>query len=317
MRSFTLLELVPGIGYLNDVAKSGGKVAVKNVVKNSLREGFEQGAKNFDNMVKLTSKFGDNVLSKLDDFGRQADQVFNKLASKGADSLSTGLKNVDQGLSQAAQNFRLNMGLEPQLVSGAMPSTGSSTINKITNKLDDFSKARKLSVSNLDEVGETTRIERLKNFAKGNCSFDDVLPDFVDEYVDAVNSNKLWSWRKNISSGDVLTAQQRSIIKRHAIDSGLLPDVKVVPVDGIKYGFADFRGAGLVEETVVLPKDMWLKSDAEQFKWLDEQIGGSRPGMTWHHTEIPGRMELVPFGIHNITLHNGGRTFGMWAYAIR
>ena len=153
MRSFTLLELVPGIGYLNDVAKSGGKVAVKNVVKNSLREGFEQGAKNFDNMVKLTSKFGDNVLSKLDDFGRQADQVFNKLASKGADSLSTGLKNVDQGLSQAAQNFRLNMGLEPQLVSGAMPSPGSSSINKISNKLDDFSKARKLRVSDLDEVG--------------------------------------------------------------------------------------------------------------------------------------------------------------------
>ena len=152
--SFALLELVPGIGYLNDVAKSGGKVAVKNVVKNSLREGFEQGAKNFDNMVKLTSKFGDNVLSKLDDFGRQADQVFNKLASKGADSLSTGLKNVDQGLSQAAQNFRLNMGLEPQLVSGTMPSPGSSSINKISNKLDDFSKARKLRISDLDEVGE-------------------------------------------------------------------------------------------------------------------------------------------------------------------
>ena len=152
---FALLELVPGIGYLNDVAKSGGKVAVKNVVKNSLREGFEQGAKNFDNIVKFTSKFGDNVLSKLDDFGRQADQVFNKLASKGADSLSTGLKNVDQGLSQAAQNFRLNMGLEPQLVSGAMPSPGSSSINKITNKLDDFSKARKLRISDLDEVGDT------------------------------------------------------------------------------------------------------------------------------------------------------------------
>ena len=151
---FALLELVPGIGYLNDVAKSGGKVAVKNVVKNSLREGFEQGAKNFDNMVKLTSKFGDNVLSKLDDFGRQADQVFNKLASKGADSLSAGLKNMDQGISQAAQNFRLNMGLEPQLVSGTMPSPGSSSINKISNKLDDFSKARKLRVSDLDEVGE-------------------------------------------------------------------------------------------------------------------------------------------------------------------
>ena len=80
MRGFSLLELVPGIGYIKDVTMSGSKAA--------------------------------------------------------------------------AQNFRLNMGLEPQLVSGAMPSPGSSSINKITNKLDDFSKARKLRVSNLDEVGE-------------------------------------------------------------------------------------------------------------------------------------------------------------------
>ena len=80
MRGFSLLELVPGIGYIKDVTMSGSKAAT--------------------------------------------------------------------------QNFRLNMGLEPQLVSGAMPSPGSSSINKITNKLDDFSKARKLRVSNLDEVGE-------------------------------------------------------------------------------------------------------------------------------------------------------------------
>ncbi|MDD9148965.1 HNH endonuclease [Sporolactobacillus sp. CQH2019] len=32
---------------------------------------------------------------------------------------------------------------------------------------------------------------------------------------------------------------------------------------------------------------------------------------------MPGRMELVPFGIHNITPHNGGRTIGMWANAPR
>ena len=48
------------------------------------------------------------------------------------------------------------MGLEPQLVSGAMPSPGSSSINKISNKLDDFSKARKLRISDLDEVGDDT-----------------------------------------------------------------------------------------------------------------------------------------------------------------
>ncbi|MFC9710477.1 HNH endonuclease [Paenibacillus sp. NPDC056933] len=36
---------------------------------------------------------------------------------------------------------------------------------------------------------------------------------------------------------------------------------------------------------------------------------------TWHHTEVPGKMQLVPFCIHNITTHNGGRSTGMWADA--
>jgi hypothetical protein len=39
--------------------------------------------------------------------------------------------------------------------------------------------------------------------------------------------------------------------------------------------------------------------------------------MTWHHSEIPGQMELVPFGQHNISPHIGGRSPGMWADAPR
>ena len=32
------------------------------------------------------------------------------------------------------------------------------------------------------------------------------------------------------------------------------------------------------------------------------------------HTEMPGQMELVPFGIHNVFNHQGGRSKGHWAY---
>ena len=32
---------------------------------------------------------------------------------------------------------------------------------------------------------------------------------------------------------------------------------------------------------------------------------------------MSGEMQLVEFGIHNITKHNGGRTVGMWADAPR
>ncbi|WP_245855886.1 HNH endonuclease [Paenibacillus rigui] len=114
-----------------------------------------------------------------------------------------------------------------------------------------------------------------------------------------------------------LSIKEKKAIKDAAIAKGLIPEVKVTKVEGMKFGFADFKSAGVVHETVELPEYLWKASDSEQFKWLDEAIGGNRPGMTWHHTEIPGKMELVETGIHDIVPHNGGRTTGMWADAPR
>lgn len=102
----------------------------------------------------------------------------------------------------------------------------------------------------------------------------------------------------------LLSIKDKKDIKDNAISQCLILEVKVTKVDGMKFGFADFKGAGVVHETVELPDKLWKASDAEQFKWLDEAIGGSRPGMTWHHTEIPGKMELVETGIHDIVPHN-------------
>lgn len=114
-----------------------------------------------------------------------------------------------------------------------------------------------------------------------------------------------------------MSSAQKRKIKEMAIEKEHIPEIKVTKADGMRYGFADFASAGVVEKTVQLPERFWKLSDKEQFKWLDEQIGGTRKGLTWHHTEVPGKMELVPFGIHNITPHNGGRTKGMWADAPR
>ncbi|KXT81431.1 putative hemagglutinin-related protein [Streptococcus oralis] len=166
-------------------------------------------------------------------------------------------------------------------------------------------------------VDSTLIEQRLKDFAEGTLEFQDVLDDYSEVYARAVKSNQTWSWREDIPFGLELTNTQRKLVKEAAIENGLLTEVKVIPADGMKYGFADFSSAGLVEETVNLPEELWLKTDKEQFEWLNNKIGGFREGMTWHHTEIPGKMELVPFGIHNITPHNGGRTVGMWAYAPR
>ena len=167
------------------------------------------------------------------------------------------------------------------------------------------------------EGGLDTSIKNIDEFIGGNKSFDDVLDDYAKVYADKINSNQAWSWDDTIPGGENLTKKQRSIIKQQAIDAGLITDIKVTKVEGMRYGFADFESAGVVKETQYLPENMWKMSNAEQFKWLDEQIGGTVDGYTWHHTEIPGKMQLVPTGIHNITTHNGGRTAGMWADAPR
>ncbi|MCC5803743.1 T7SS effector LXG polymorphic toxin [Rossellomorea vietnamensis] len=166
------------------------------------------------------------------------------------------------------------------------------------------------------EVNETN-LRNIDDFISGNKKFDEVIEDYAKVYKKHVDLNKPWSWDDIIPGGDSLSSAQKRKIKEMAIEKGHIPEIKVTKVAGMRYGFADFARAGVVEETVQLPEVFWKLSDKEQFKWLDEQIGGTRKGMTWHHTEVPSRMELVPFGIHNITPHNGGRTKGMWADAPR
>jgi hypothetical protein len=147
----------------------------------------------------------------------------------------------------------------------------------------------------------------------GNADF--VGPLTLEQhYARSVHSNRPWSWADDIPGGAKLTAGQKAAIRRNAIAQGLIKDIPYVP--GTK--FADFNAAGLVERADDLPRELWLAKDPEQFKWLDSRIPGGRPpGTTWHHSHIEGRMELVPFGQHNIFRHQGGRAPGMWADAPR
>jgi toxin YxiD len=161
------------------------------------------------------------------------------------------------------------------------------------------------------------KIKNIQEFIEGNKHFEEVVNDYANLYAEIIKSNKPWSWGEDILGGENLTLKQKRQIKEVAISESYIAEVKVTKVEGMRYGFADFAGAGLVEETLYIPEKYWRLSDKEQFKWLDDKIGGHREGMTWHHTEVPGKMELVPYGIHNIIPHNGGRTTGLWADAPR
>jgi hypothetical protein len=135
-----------------------------------------------------------------------------------------------------------------------------------------------------------------------------------EAYADAVRSNRPWSWRKNIPNSASLTLPMQRAVRLRAIERGLIPEVPYK----IGTRYPDFERAGVIKRVDELPQELWMQSDDVQFAWLDARIPGGRSAeFTWHHSEIPGRMELVPFGIHNTIDHIGGRSTSHWAHAPR
>ena len=122
------------------------------------------------------------------------------------------------------------------------------------------------------------------------------------------------------------------------------------PVTGVTFEKRVFRLNGEIVEGVFpkfdskfdtfLPWPLWKASDTDQFKFCTnmlknkierdpefakqfsprqrEQIKNGEPrisGLTWHHNERPGRMQLVNADIHIRTNHTGGNT--LWGGGIR
>lgn len=196
--------------------------------------------------------------------------------------------------------------------------------NKI---IDDKIKGVEASLAskgtgNRSKTASEVNLNNIADFINGTKNFDDVLDDYARHYIEVIDI-KNWSWANNIKGGNKLTSNKRKMIKQRAEELGLIPKVEVKKVEGMRYGFADFEGLGLVVHKDELPKDLWLKRDVEQFDWLNNRLPEDIRAMvengsyTWHHTEVPGEMQLVPYGIHGITVHNGGRTKGMWSDAPR
>ena len=165
--------------------------------------------------------------------------------------------------------------------------------------------------------GEEYKENKIDDFMNGKRPFKEVVDDYAKIYSEKVNSNEAWSWGDSIPGGSELSKRQRAKIREQAIASGYIEKVTVKKSRNMRYGFADFKTAGLVEYEIDLPQELWKAKDSQQFQWLNKQIGGELPGYTWHHTEMPGQMQLVPTGIHNVYTHNGGRSPGMWADAPR
>jgi hypothetical protein len=155
-----------------------------------------------------------------------------------------------------------------------------------------------------------------ENIAGINRAIDALTPQrfqqLTERYAQLVNSDKQWNWDRDF--GIDLSDSQRSAIRRAAIEGGLVPNVPFLP----NTRFADFNAVpGLVRNVETLPRNMWGIPEGQQYAYLDNLIGGRPAGYTWHHSQVPGRMELVPFGAHNMYGHTGGCSPGQWSFGSR
>ncbi|MCI4129876.1 HNH endonuclease [Bacillus haynesii] len=299
---FGALDIIPGAA----AAKGSFKSVVSVGQISSKTEHVVQSLKDSKNIWANRMKVnGLKAQDRLNDAGFAIKKQF----AKSADALSDIARGAEAGAGGTLVRKGSNYSAHVNDAHKASKAKMQDSIQRVEKEIEAGKSVSKgtgnVNLKNIDE------------FIDGTKTFDDVVDDFARLYSEKIQTNKTWSWNKSFHGGEYLTARQRKLIKEKAIADGLIPNVNVIKADGMRYGFADFKGAGLVVETKDLPESLWLKSDEAQFEWLDNAIGGRPEGMTWHHTEVPGKMELVPFGIHNITIHNGGRSTGMWADAPR
>ncbi|MGM1432426.1 HNH endonuclease [Bacillus cereus group sp. BceL295] len=264
-----------------------------------------------NNLLKNLKIQGWKTVDKIND----ADYFIKGLVAKGADSVSPIFKGVeimpDGSVVRSGTNY-----------SGKFQEAHDASKASIQSRISNLESGGVKGTGDRSKTASEVNLNNIDDFINGTKNFDDVLDDYARHYIEVIDI-KNWSWANNIKGGNKLTSNKRKMIKQRAEELGLIPKVEVKKVEGMRYGFADFEGLGLVVHKDELPKNLWLKRDVEQFDWLNNRLPEDIRAMvengsyTWHHTEVPGKMQLVPYGIHGITVHNGGRTKGMWADAPR
>jgi hypothetical protein len=251
------------------------------------------------------------------------------------DKLKNGAVNWKNALLSAAIGIGLVFGAG-QLIEKA-PSI-ISQINKLpANHFEQLSPALAFegggsSVSKT--IGDTGFGQWLRKFASGSNISN--VPQTHEELLEAVRNYRLHSNIRNAvdSRGRVVKlityadGTEKRIYNSHLANQNH-------PRTGVPFnsdGFPIFNNWAKGGD-FHLSSSQYLDSDAQQFRFLTQQLArriesnpslagqftseqlvkiraGSPniPGLTWHHHQEPGRMQLVPTNIHSRTSHTGGRS---------
>lgn len=159
----------------------------------------------------------------------------------------------------------------------------------------------------------------------------------LEKTVEKLKANQVVNFEKTFQSSNSIEGTKPKHI--NTINEGMcgksINDIKfakkVFNLNGEKVEgvFPVFKS----EFTVKLPENLYKASDNEQMKYCTkklaerierdpefakkftprqlEQIRNGEPrisGLTWHHNEVPGKMELVNANDHSAARHTGGRS---------
>lgn len=171
---------------------------------------------------------------------------------------------------------------------------------------------------------------KIINIAKETLgeSFETVLKESpVESMINTIEKTSLESLQ--IQNIDTINKHLEGTIHPETSVPFIRKTVENISGEIIEGVFPDFKDYRLFE--VVLPEKLYQETDPKQFDYCNQklkesfdkgtintehfterqldQIGnGDKPeGLTWHHNEEKGRMELVEQNIHQATAHTGGR----------
>ncbi|MGT2866977.1 pre-toxin TG domain-containing protein [Streptococcus fryi] len=246
--AFALFDLVPGVGYLNDLAKTGkvaGMAGIKASLKTSFKEGMEQAAKNVDNfkvLLKNVDDFGKRVVTKIDDFGKQLDNLVTNKVSSLADNVAGKLRHADETLSTAAQNFRLNIGLEPQLIDGFMPTPPPGKLSGLADNIQAFAKGLE---GGLDESSSTF-----------SSKWQEILKTFPEPGLNQKTIDDILNIKVNIEHGEFRPQPRRYLTPEYIAQHAKLFDGGVAAFARDDYWIQQTGYFGRPDGAFVFPKDV-------------------------------------------------------------
>ena len=207
------------------------------------------------------------------------------MLSNSAESLSDGLRHADNVLSEAAQKFRLNIGLEPQLASGIMPN-GGGKLSHLADNLSAFAKnldgsvddvVERLSQSTLADninVVQTVQADEVNTWWKTEMGYAnppykpgtsvDIISlkretTFVRVY-DGEVSGQFGGWLMNLDDIKGLTPEE-------------IRDVYALPAIPKYMTDVTLESGTTLRTGIVNPLEGWGKGGARQFDLMGQRTG--------------------------------------------